>query len=84
MIRRRRANRCCCLLVGGLMTSQGMALEEKVDADFLEFLGSMVESEGELVGPLDLYDTEIMGTQGVALGTAEAVVSQDKEIELKP
>lgn len=59
-------------------------MEKTIDADFLEFLGSMVESEGELVGPLDLYDAETIGMEENVESRPDTVASQDKVSEVEP
>ena len=43
-----------CMNVTHTLSAQPVA----VDAAFLEFLGMMVESDGDLISPLDLYEYE--------------------------
>lgn len=83
MMSRRRANPCCWLLVSGLISTQSLAMEAAIDAEFLEFLGSMVESEGELVGPLDLHDAEIIGMEENVESRPDTVVSQSEASEVE-
>jgi hypothetical protein len=58
-------------------------MEAAIDAEFLEFLGSMVESEGELVGPLDLHDAEIIGMEENVESRPDTVVSQSEASEVE-
>ena len=44
----------------------------ELDAAFLEFLGSMVESDGDLISPLDLYEYEQFAKQAEFETEAEA------------
>ena len=49
-----RADLAAGTLLGLVLASPALAAEPLPDADFLEFLGLLVEDDGEYVDPLDM------------------------------
>lgn len=75
MIRSARANRHWWLVVSILINMPGHAEDVPISGDFLEFLGSMVESDEGYISPLDLYEYEEIA------GELNEVISVPAELE---
>ncbi|NKB97329.1 MAG: hypothetical protein GKR90_02355 [Pseudomonadales bacterium] len=75
MIRSARANRYWWLVVSFIFSPHVHTEDVPISGDFLEFLGSMVESDGGYISPLDLYEYEEIA------GEVNEVISLPAELD---